>query len=265
MKKGVKSEKQIEGQIQSSISSRFSDLKLRKDVTVGEMNADFYLQSPTGTTSIIQIKNWEPTDVNQERARDLASLYKTLSSADNVYIVMPGLARSDSDPENGVIALNHVNRLPKHLLFEPKKENPELPKVQKAPQKTVFAAMPFAGNYDDTFEIGIQGACLQLGYKAVRVDHQSFVGDIVAEIKRLIKKSVAVVGDLSDGRPNVLYEIGYAEAARRKVIQICSTPMDKIPFDVRNNRTLSYELGRTNKLKQDLMVELKKILPKQKQ
>jgi hypothetical protein len=228
------------------------------------MNADFYLQSPTGTTSIIQIKNWEPTDVNQERAKDLATLYKSLSNADNVFIVMPGLAIRDSDPENGIVALNHVKRLPKYLFSEPKKENPEPPKVQKAPQRTVFVAMPFAGKYDDTFEVGIQGACLQVGYKAVRVDHQSFVGDIVAEIKRLIKRSVAVVGDLSDARPNVLYEIGYAEAARRKVIQICSTPMEGIPFDVRNNRTLRYELGRTNKLKQDLTAELKKVLPKKK-
>lgn len=236
-KKTIKSEKQIQSQIQNLFSGKSPYLKLFTDVTVGDLNADYYIQSPTGTTSVIQIKNWEPTGENRDRARDLASLYKSLSSTDSAYIVIPGLVKSE--PENGVISPEFIYRIPGFLLAESKaeskKEKPNMPKVQKAPNKTVFAAMPFAKNYDDTFEVGIQGACLQLGYKAIRVDHQSFVGDIVVEIKKLIKKSVAVVGDLSDGRPNVLYEVGYAEAAKRKVIQICSTSMDNVPFDVRNN------------------------------
>jgi len=263
-KRVIKSEKQVLDQIQNLYSSNPSILKFSRDVTVGKMNADIYLQSPTGSTSVVQIKNWDPTDENQERARELASLYKSLSSTDNAFVVIPGLATSDSDPENGVVALDYVYKLPEYLLIEPKKERPKLPKVQKAPQKTVFAAMPFAGSYDDTFEIGIQGACLQLGYRAVRVDHQSFVGDIVIEIKKLIKKSAAIVGDLSDSRPNVLYEIGFAHASKRKVVQICSTSMDNIPFDVRNNKTIPYEKGKTVKLKESLIKELRAALPEPK-
>ncbi len=261
-KKGVKSEKQILDQIQSLFSSNPSILKFSRDVTVGDMNADFYLQSPTGSTSILQVKNWDPTNENQERARELASLYKSLSSTDSAYVVIPGLAKSD--PENGVVTPEYIYKLPEFLMVEPKKAKPKLPKVRKAPGKIIFAAMPFAKIYDDTFEVGIQGACLKLGYKAVRVDHQNFVGDIVAEIKKLIKKSAAVVGDLSDGRPNVLYEIGYAEAAKRNVVQICSTPMENIPFDIRNNRTLPYEKGQTTKLKERLIRELRAILPEPK-
>lgn len=263
-KKATRSEKQVLDQIQSRYSSNPSVLQFSRDVTVGKMNADIYWQSPTGTTSVVQIKNWEPTGENQERARELASLYKSLSSTDNAFVVIPELATSDSDPENGVVALDYVYKLPQQLLFEPKKERLNLPKVQKAPQKIVFAAMPFAESYDDTFEVGIQGACLQLGYRAVRVDHQSFVGDIVTEIKKLIKKSVAVVGDLSDSRPNVLYEIGLAHALKRNVVQICSTSMDNIPFDVRNNKTIQYGKGKTVKLKESLIKELRAILPEPK-
>ena len=263
-RKSVKSEAQIRDQIQNLFSSNPAIQKFSKDVTVGDMNADFYLQSPTGSTSVIQIKNWEPTHENQERARGLASLYKALSSTDNAYIVMPELPASDSDPEHGVIALDYVYEIPEGLLLESKERKPRLPTVQKAPQKIIFAAMPFARNYDDTFEVGIQGACLELGYKAVRVDHQEFSGDIVAEIKRLIKKSAAVVGDLSETRPNVLYEIGFAHATRRKVVQICSTATENIPFDVRNNKTILYEKGQTTKLKANLMKELRAILSESK-
>ena len=265
-KKSVKSEKQIREEIQSLFSSNPSIEKFSKDVTVDEMNADFYIQSSTGATSVLQIKNWDPTDENQERARELASLYKSLSSTDNAYVVIPRLASSDSDPENGVVTPDHIYELPEYLSVKSRgeKSRSKLPQVQKAPQKTIFAAMPFAGNYDDTFEVGIQGACLDLGYKAVRVDHQAFVGDIVAEIKMLIRKSAAVVGDLSESRPNVLYEIGFAHASRRKVVQICSTPMDNVPFDVRNNKTIQYEKGQTIKLKSKLIRELRAILPETK-
>ena len=265
-KKGVKSEKQIRDEIQNLFSSNPSIEKFSKDVTVGDMNADYYIQSPTGSTSVVQIKNWDPTDENQERARELASLYKSLSSADNAYVVIPRLATRDSDPENGVVTPDYIYELPEYLSVKSGGEKPKskLPEVQKAPQRIVFAAMPFAKGYDDTFEVGIQGACLELGYKAVRVDHQTFVGDIVSEIRMLIKKSVAVVGDLSESRPNVLYEIGFAHASKRKVVQICSTTMDNIPFDVRNNKTIRYEKGQTTRLKSSLIRELRAILPEPK-
>jgi len=265
-KKSVKSEKQIREEIQNLFSSNPAIEKFSKDVTVDDMNADYYVQSSTGSTSVVQIKNWDPTDENQERARDLASLYKELSSTDNAYVVIPRLANKDSDPENGLVAPADLYELPEYLAAKSggEKQKSKLPQVQKAPQRIIFAAMPFAKGYDDTFEVGIQGACLELGYKAVRVDHQQFVGDIVSEIKALIRRSAAVVGDLSESRPNVLYEIGFAHASKRKVLQICSTTMENIPFDVRNNRTIRYEKGQTTRLKSSLIRELRAILPEGK-
>jgi len=264
-KKSVKSEKQVREEIQNLFSSNPAIEKFSKDVTVDDMNADYYVQSSTGSTSVVQIKNWDPTDENQERARELASLYKELSSTDNAYVVIPRLANRDSDPENGVVAPDDLYELPEYLSTKSEdKQKSKLPQVQKAPQRIIFAAMPFAKGYDDTFEVGIQGACLELGYKAVRVDHQAFVGDIVSEIKALIKRSAAIIGDLSESRPNVLYEIGFADASRRKVVLICSTTMENIPFDVRNNRTIRYEKGQTTRLKSSLIRELRAILPEGK-
>jgi hypothetical protein len=263
MKKNlVRAEKKILDQIQKLFSRNPSVSKFSRDVTVGKMNADFYVQSPTGTTSVLQVKNWEPTAENRARARDLASLYKSLSRTDNAYVIIPGLAKND--PKNGVVSPDYIYELPEQLLLETKRKKTRPPKVRKAPDQIVFAAMPFTGNYDDTFEVAVQIACLDLGYKAVRVDHQQFIGDIVSQIKKLIKESVAVIGDLSESRPNVMYEIGYAEAAGRKVIQICSTPLEGIPFDLRNNRTIYYEKGQTMKLRQILKKELKEILPETK-
>ena len=67
---------------------------------------------------------------------------------------------------------------------------------------------------------------------ANRVDRREFQGNVVEEIDRLIRKASAVIVDLSESKPNVLYEAGFAHALKKPCVHICSTPMDKLPFDV---------------------------------
>ena len=86
------------------------------------------------------------------------------------------------------------------------------------------------------------------------------VPDIVKEIKRMIRGSKAVIADLSGSKPNVLYELGIAHALRRPTIHICSTPLSKLPFDVRNWRTLEYKRGQTHQLARILSKRLKVLL-----
>jgi nucleoside 2-deoxyribosyltransferase len=83
---------------------------------------------------------------------------------------------------------------------------------------------------------------------------------VVERIKRLIKESSAVIADLSEAKSNVLYEVGYAHALKRPTIHICSTPLEQLPFDVRNWNTITYVKGQTHKLKTDLARRLKAIL-----
>lgn len=131
---------------------------------------------------------------------------------------------------------------------------------RQAPIKRLFAAMPFSPDYDDAFLVGMAGAAKAANAVCERVDHESFSGDVVAEIKKMIRRSAAVIVDLSDNRPNVLYEAGYAEALSIPTIQICSTPLDQLPFDVRNSRTHPYRKGQTHKLARDLARLLKNVL-----
>ena len=66
--------------------------------------------------------------------------------------------------------------------------------------------------------------------------------------------------DVSDSRPNVLHEIGFAEALGKPVIQICSTGTNALPFNVRNNQTIPYSIGQTAKLRKRLESELQKVI-----
>lgn len=76
----------------------------------------------------------------------------------------------------------------------------------------------------------------------------------------MIRESLAVIVDLSESKPNVLYEAGYAHGLDKKTIHICSTPLEKLPFDVRNWQTLKYELGQTYELREKLALQLKGVL-----
>jgi hypothetical protein len=165
-------------------------------------------------------------------------------------------------PEQGVLAVSDIVQfLNSKLLATGIRPNNPPPTVRPTPPMRVFAAMPFASLYDDTHVVAIEPACLDVGAGCTGADYSSHAGDIVGQIKALITGSVAVVADLSESRPNVLFEIGYASALGRPVVQICSTPLDQIPFDVRNDKTLPYAIGQTAKLRLKLFAELKKSVP----
>lgn len=101
-------------------------------------------------------------------------------------------------------------------------------------------------------------AAQQVGSVCRRVDQEDFTGDVVSEIERLIRTSEAVIVDLSETKPNVLYEAGYAHALDNKpVVHISSSPLSNLPFDVSHWNTLSYSAGRTYALRAPLTRRLR--------
>jgi len=76
-----------------------------------------------------------------------------------------------------------------------------------------------------------------------------------------IRDSQLVIADLSEARPNVLFEAGYAEALERPVLYISSSLPESAPFDVRHNKIFGYQLGQTKKLSESLTSLLKDNLP----
>jgi hypothetical protein len=126
-------------------------------------------------------------------------------------------------------------------------------------ERLVFAAMPFAPQYEDVFFVAMSYAAAQVNAVCDRVDRREFQGNVVDEIHRMIRKSVAVIVDLSESKPNVLYEAGFAHALKKPCVHICSTPVDKLPFDVAQWQTTLYQPGQTHKLKKELTRRLKAI------
>jgi hypothetical protein len=124
----------------------------------------------------------------------------------------------------------------------------------------VFAAMPFDPAYDDVFFVAIRRAAESVGARAVRVDYVMHAGDAVQETERLLRRCAVVVADLSTNEADVLYEVGYASALGKPVVQICAASHDALPFMVRNRETLLYEPGRTYLLVDALVQYLEALL-----
>jgi len=132
-------------------------------------------------------------------------------------------------------------------------------RLSSGPKRKIFVVMPFSPEYEDVYHVAIAGAAEAIGAVCDRVDLAEFNGDIVKEIRSRIRMSIAVIADLSEAKPNVLYEIGFAQALGRPTVHICSTPLSELPFDVRNWNTLEYAKGQTHKLRDNLVKRLEAV------
>jgi hypothetical protein len=238
-----------------------SGFDFTQEPRIGNARPDFVVSTPEGHKIVIEAKAWRPTRKNVARARHQAQLYKDLSKAPAALMVLKALPPSATGLSDVVAIADLVSKiLSLSKSLSSKEPKPSVPEVEKPPKKKIFAAMPFQAKYDDTFLVAMQPAALAVGAVCERVDHEAFSGDVVQQIKTMIKNAVAVIADFSESRPNVLYEAGYAAALAKPVLQICSTPFCDLPFDVRNNKTIAYSIGQTLRLRHSLKMELRKIM-----
>jgi hypothetical protein len=232
-----------------------------REPIVGKTQPDFLVTTPAGDRIIIEVKAWPSSPQNAARAVHQAQRYAQLSKAVGALVITPDsvvFCSADGD----VSSVPDIQTAIASFSTAPagaKKKKPSA-RQRAARIRRVFASMPFASQYDDTFLVAIQPAALALKAIADKIDHSGQVGDVMAQVKTMIKRARVVIADLSGSRPNVCHEVGYAEALQRPVIQICSTPVDRLPFNLRNNQTISYSIGQTAALKTRLQKELAKLL-----
>lgn len=228
------------------------------------VDPDFLIRLPDDRSVIVEAKEWRPTPENEARAIEQARLYRDLLGAHAALFVLPGLQRSETElglvREEDLADVVEAIRKQSTGHVSGRRERLRRPSVRERGAMQVFAAMPFSATYDDTFFVAMAAAARQCGAGCVRIDQEEFQGDIVEEIERQLRLSKAAFVDLSELKPNVLYEAGFAHALQIPCIHICSTPLSDLPFDVRNWNTISYTKGQTNGLVRPLAKRLGTIL-----
>jgi hypothetical protein len=244
-------------EIEQIIAKRLREagLKFVTEKAIGGLAPDFIVYAPDGRQFIVEARHWNFPGLTTEASRQ-AQFYQEAAKVDGAFVVIPGLKRNL--PAKGVVSVDGLIPAIQAELenARPRTQPAETTKVERL----IFAAMPFAPQYEDVFFVAMSYAAEQVGAVCDRVDRREFQGNVTEEIYRMIRKSVAVIVDLSESKPNVLYEAGYAHALKKPCIHICSTPVEKLPFDVAQWKTTLYQPGQTHKLQRELTQRLKAIL-----
>lgn len=79
--------------------------------------------------------------------------------------------------------------------------------------------------------------------KVQRTNQYSHVGVITENIHNQIKEADLIIADLTDNNPNVAYELGYANAFNKPIIQICSENNFQLASDYKHIYTIDYDLN----------------------
>ena len=105
-----------------------------------------------------------------------------------------------------------------------------------------FVMQPFDGGvfdkrYEDTFAHAIRDA----GLEPYRVDQDPKVSIPIQDIEAGIKDSRICFAEITLDNPNVWFELGYAIAAGKEVVMVCSSERTtKFPFDVQHRSIIRY-------------------------
>ncbi|MBS1686594.1 MAG: hypothetical protein JSS76_17785 [Bacteroidetes bacterium] len=122
--------------------------------------------------------------------------------------------------------------------------------------RLVFVLTPFNSEFHEDF-VTIRETCSRLGLRCIRGDEEFFKGDIFPEMLKYISQARVVIANINGRSPNVLYELGIAQAMDKLVILVSRDPSN-LPVDVKSQRFLIYK--DYNSLSEMLHNELQKVL-----
>ena len=112
----------------------------------------------------------------------------------------------------------------------------------------IFVVMPFTENWSSGIYDFIKRAIRSIDLSddnVIRADAITTPGKIDQQIVSTIMHSDLVVGDITNMNPNVMWELGYAEAAGKPIV-ILNQRIDDSPFDLANTRQVAYRVAPTD-------------------
>lgn len=107
--------------------------------------------------------------------------------------------------------------------------------------REVFVIMSFSKSdkLEDAYD-SFETICKEFQYECIRIDNASLTERIIPQIFDRIKKSAFIIADLSEPKPNVYYELGYAKGLNKQIIATACTGT-VLPFDVADIPTIFWE------------------------
>ena len=108
---------------------------------------------------------------------------------------------------------------------------------------TCFVIQPFdSGKFDKRFKETFSPAIISAGFEPYRVDEDPKADVLIASIEDGIRSAAVCLADITTDNPNVWFELGYAFAAGRPVVMVCSNERTgKYPFDIQHRKVIPYK------------------------
>lgn len=109
---------------------------------------------------------------------------------------------------------------------------------------TCFVIQPFdSGKFDKRYTDVYEPAITDADLEAYRVDRDPAIAVPIEGIEGGIREATICLADITTDNPNVWYELGYAFAANRQVVMVCSDerPGGRFPFDIQHRAVLTYK------------------------
>jgi nucleoside 2-deoxyribosyltransferase len=103
--------------------------------------------------------------------------------------------------------------------------------------------MPFAREFDDvyaTIKASVEWASQDGAVRCFRLDESRPAGRITDRLLQEIHAASLCIADLTGGKPNVMWEVGYAMALGKPTI-IITQEKGELPFDIRVMETVRYD------------------------
>lgn len=127
---------------------------------------------------------------------------------------------------------------------------------------TCFVMQPFdKGPFDKRFDDVLAPAIRASGLEPYRVDRDPSVQIPIQDIERGIREAQLCLAEITIDNPNVWFELGFAIAAGKEVILVCSSErIQRFPFDVQHRSIISYSTQSSSdfeQLKADVTEKIK--------
>lgn len=106
---------------------------------------------------------------------------------------------------------------------------------------------PLGEEYSKVREI-IAQMLLEIGVEPIIVENMAPREQIIDAILRSINQADFIIADLTGNNPNVMYEIGYAQALRKPLFIIVQQNSQPLPSDMSGNLFFVYDLSHLEQL-----------------
>lgn len=110
--------------------------------------------------------------------------------------------------------------------------------------KRVFVVMPYATEHDTLYDLVVEPAVSVWRDEIRRLDRKQTPGSVVKQIEDGIRTADYCIVVLDGLRPNVLYEMGYAQALGKPLILIMQQDAlnkETVPFDISTLQRIEYQ------------------------